>query len=224
VDRARYKDKRARIAMMARYAEGVREADAALGVLLAGLAEREREPLILVAADHGEFMAEPLDRIGFAYGHGVLLGPEVAWVPLVAAGPGVDAARVAGAASLTDLYTTILEASGVGDPAAELEGRVDLLGPLPDGRVVHTARRALSAKQLAKRGAHSAAIRAIAQRAVAVTDGTSLVLVGEDGKPAEPGPGAPPALVAAAQSFLVAQRVAPAPVASPPAAAGSPRR
>jgi arylsulfatase A-like enzyme len=226
VDRARYKEKRARIAMMARYAEGVREADAALGALLDGLAKREREPLVFVAADHGEFMAEPLDRLGFAYGHGLLLGPEVAWIPLVAAGPGVAPGRVAGAVSLTDLYTTILEAAGVGDPRAELEGRADLLGELPEGRVVHTARRAVRAAQLAKRGASPAANRAIAARAVAVTDGTTLVLVGEDGKPAEPGSGAPPALVAAAQSFLAAQRPPPV-AASPPAAAApaaSPRR
>jgi arylsulfatase A-like enzyme len=223
VDRARYKDKRARIAMMAHYAEGVREADAALGALLDGLAKREREPLILVAADHGEFMAEPLDRLGFAYGHGLLLGPEVAWIPLVAAGPGVEAGRVAGAASLTDLYTTILLAAGAGDEGAEREGRVDLLGELPEGRVVHIARRAVRAAQLAKRGANPAAIRAITQRAVAVTDGTSLVLVGEDGKPAEPGPGSPPALVSAAQAILFAQRSSPPAVAAPPAAAGSPR-
>ncbi|HVH05492.1 MAG TPA: sulfatase, partial [Myxococcota bacterium] len=201
VDRARYKDKRARIEMTKRYAAGVREADAALGDLLDGLAKLGRDPLIFVAADHGEFMAEPLDRIGFAYGHGLLLGPEVAWIPLVAAGPGVEPGRVAGAASLTDLYTTILEAAGVGDPRAALEMRADLLRDLPADRVVHTARRAVRAAQLAKRGASPAAIRAIAARAVAVTDGTSLVLVGEDGKPAEPGAAA---LVAAAQSFLVA--------------------
>ena len=207
VDRARYKDKRARIAMMAKYADGVREADQALGRLLDGLGERERRPLLLVAADHGEFMAEPLDRLGFAYGHGLLLGPEVAWVPLVATGPGIDPGRIAGAVSLADLYTTILEAAGVGDALAEAEQRVDLRDDLPAGRVAYTARRAVRAAQLAKRGANPAAIRAIGARALAATDGASLVMVGDDGRPAER-TGAPPELVAAAQSALAAQRPA----------------
>jgi arylsulfatase A-like enzyme len=74
VDRARYRDKKARVARATQYSAGVREADAALGQLLDGLAERDLDPLLLVAADHGELMAEHLDRLGFAFGHGPLLG------------------------------------------------------------------------------------------------------------------------------------------------------
>jgi choline-sulfatase len=216
VDRSRYKDKRARIAMTAKYAAGVREADTALGALLDGLAEREREPLLLVASDHGEFMAEPLDRIGFAYGHGLLLGPEVVWIPLVASGPGVDPGRVAGAASIADLYTTILEAAGVGDADAAGEGRADLLAELPAERVVYAARRKVRAADLAKRGANAAASRAIGARAVAVSDGAALVMVGDDGKPAEPNAGASPELLATARALLAEQRSAPPPVAAAP--------
>jgi arylsulfatase A-like enzyme len=216
VDRARYKDKRTRVAMMAKYAAGVRDADAAIGELLDGLAARKRNPLLLVAADHGEFMAEPLDRIGFAYGHGLLLGPEVAWIPMIASGPGVEPGRVAGAASIADLYTTILAAAGLEDEHAEAERRADLLRDLPPDRVVSASRRAISAAALQKRGILPAAIREITTRALAVTDGQTLVLVGEDGRVAEPKTGAPPELVVAADEILTARRASPPPVAAAP--------
>jgi choline-sulfatase len=219
VDPARYKDKRTRIAMMAKYAAGVREADAAVGELLKGLAARKREPLLFVAADHGEFMAEPLDRLGFAYGHGLLLGPEVAWIPLLAAGPGVAPGRVAGAASLADLYTTILSAAGLEDASASAEGRADLLADLPEGRVVSASRRAVPPAALRKRGASPAAIREIGARALAVTDGSMLVVVGESGKAVLPRTGAPPALTAAAAAILAEQNGVPPPVAAAPRAA-----
>jgi arylsulfatase A-like enzyme len=206
VDRARYRDKKTRIEMAQRYAAGVRDADAALGALVDGLAARGRDPLLLVAADHGEFMAEHLDRLGFAYGHGSILGPEVLWIPLVVVGPGIEPARVRGAASIADLYATILEAAGVGDPAAAQEGRVDLRSDPPPGRVVEAARRLIDPAERRHRGIDAAALRHIRSRAVAVSDGSQLYVVGADGKPADPQAGAPPALAAAAQSALAAQR------------------
>jgi arylsulfatase A-like enzyme len=204
VERARYRDKKVRIAMATKYADGVRDADRAFGELLDGLAERGREPLVLVAADHGEFMAEYLDRLGFAYGHGSLLGPEVLWVPLLVAGPGIDPARVAGAASIADLYTTVLEATGLGDPRAAEEGRIDLRGDPPPGRLVEAARRFFNNTEKSQR-LDKAALRHIRSRAVAVSDGAALLVVGVDGKPSD-GKAPAPALVAAARTALAAQR------------------
>jgi arylsulfatase A-like enzyme len=207
VDRARYRDKRARIAMAQRYAAGVRDADTAFGQLLDGLAERGLDPFVAVASDHGEFMAERLDPLGFAFGHGSILGPEVLWIPLLIAGPGIEPARVAGAASIRDLYTTLLELAEVGDPRAQAEQRIDLRGDPPSGRVVDAARRLFDPSERKKRGIDPAAARHIRARAVAVSDGTELLVLGADGKPAEKA--APrPELAAAAQAALAAQRAA----------------
>lgn len=206
VEPGHYADPSARRAMEALYAEGVREADAALGALLAGLEERGRRPFLFVAADHGEFMAEHLDALGFAFGHGSLLGPEVLDVPLVVAGPAIEPASVAGAASLVDLYTTILAAAGVGDPRAAEEGRVDLRGELPPGRVVTAARRFFTPEDRAKKRIGDAAAHEIRTRAVAASDGRSLVVVGEDGAPADAGAPAGEALTHAAAQALAAQR------------------
>lgn len=206
VDRKRYAKKDARIARATEYAAGVRDADAALGQLLDGLAARHMEPLLLVAADHGELMAEHLDRLGFAFGHGPLLAPQVLWIPLVVAGPEVAAARVKGAASLSDLYTTILESAGADDPASAREGRIDLRSDPPAGRVVTAARRLLGGKGRKQRGIDDAALRFIASHAIAVSDGSALFTVGEDGKPADPKAKPPEALAAAAAAALAAQR------------------
>jgi arylsulfatase A-like enzyme len=213
VERARYRDKKARIAMSTKYAAGVRDADAALGQLLDGFAERGRDPLVAVTADHGEFMAEHLDRLGFAYGHGSILGPEVLWIPLVLAGPGIEPARVGGAASISDLYTTILGAAELDDPQATEEGRIDLRADPPPGRVVTAARRFFDPAERAKRGIDKVALRHIRARAVAASDGSALFVVGADGKPADATApkdvaARPPALAAAAQAALAAQRAA----------------
>jgi arylsulfatase A-like enzyme len=206
VDRARYRDKKARVARATQYSAGVREADAALGLLLDGLAERDLEPLVLVAADHGELMAEHLDKLGFAFGHGPLLGPQILWIPLLVAGPDVDAARVGGAASIADLYTTILESAGAGDPQAAEEGRIDLRSDPPAGRTVTAARRLTGAAGRKRRGIDAAALRYIGAHAVAVSDGSTLVVIGEDGKPAGTGPAPSAPLALAAADALVAQR------------------
>jgi arylsulfatase A-like enzyme len=206
VDRARYRDKKARIAMATKYAAGVRDADAAFGQLLDGLAARGLAPLLLVASDHGEFMAEHLDRLGFAYGHGSILGPEVLWIPLLVAGPGIAPARVGGAASITDLYTTILAAAGERDAAAQAEGRIDLRSDPPPGRVVEAARRLIDASERRHRGIDAAALRHIRARAIAASDGSGLFVIGADGKPADPTEPAAPALATAARAALAAQR------------------
>jgi arylsulfatase A-like enzyme len=206
VDRRRYARKEARVARATQYAAGVREADAGLGQLLDGLAARDLEPLVLVAADHGELMAEHLDRLGFAFGHGPLLASPVLWIPLVVAAPGAPAARVPGAVSLADLYTTILASAGIGDASAEQEGRIDLRGDPPPGRVVAAARRLLGGKARKQRGIDAAALRHIAAHAVAVSDGGALLFVGEDGRPSDPKAKPPERLAAAASAALAAQR------------------
>jgi arylsulfatase A-like enzyme len=204
VDRARYRDPNARRAMAERYAAGVREADAAFGRLLGGLDARGREPLLLVVSDHGELLAERLDHTGFAYGHGSLLGPEVLFVPLVVAGAGVEPARVGGAVSVTDLYTTILAAVGLGDPGGAAEGRVDLRADPPAGRVVTAARRLYDPAERRKRRIGAEALRAIRAGAVAASDGAALLVVGEDGGAAD-GAARSAALAEAAKLALAAQ-------------------
>jgi arylsulfatase A-like enzyme len=203
VDRRLYARKDARIARTGQYATGVREADAAFGQLLDGLAARGLDPLLLVAADHGEFMAEHLDRLGFAFSHAPVLGPQVLFVPLVVAGPEIEPARVAGAASLGDLYTTILESAGAGDPTAAEEGRIDLRSDPPPGRLVAAARRLLRGK--GGKAQDAAVKRQLAARAIAVSDGSALLLVGEDGKPADPKATPPEPLAAAAATALAEQ-------------------
>lgn len=208
VERARYRDRSSRIAMATKYADGVRDADTAFGALLDGLAERGMDPFVAVASDHGEFMAEHLDRLGFAYGHGAVLGPEVLWIPLLVAGPGIEPARIAGAASIRDLYTTLLEVAGLGDPLAATEQRIDLRGDPVPGRVVDASRRLFDPAERKKRGIDAAAQSHIRARAVAVSDGRALLVVGSDGRPAEPPGTAESSLAAAAQSVLEAQRAA----------------
>ncbi|HEX2486354.1 MAG TPA: sulfatase, partial [Myxococcota bacterium] len=204
VEPRHYADPAARAAMAALYAEGAREADAALGALVEGFAARGRAPYWIATADHGEFLDEHLDALGFAYGHGSLLGPEVLDVPLVVAGPGIARARVPGAVSLVDVYTTLLALAGVGDPRAAAEGRIDLRGEPPSGRVVTAARRFFTPEDRQKKRITEAAARAIRARAVAASDGGALVVVGEDGAPADAARA--PALADAAAHALAAQR------------------
>lgn len=206
VDRARYEDPDARRAMAERYAAGVRDADEALGSLLAGLEARGREPLLVVTADHGELLAEELDRIGFAYGHGPILSRETLDVPLLLAGPGLAPARVGGAVSLQDLYTTILEAAGAGDPHADAEGRVDLRSDPSPARVTTAARLLLDVASRRRAGIDPAALRHMRERSIAASDGRGLLFLGEDGRVAENGAPAAADLVAAARDALAAQQ------------------
>jgi arylsulfatase A-like enzyme len=162
-----------RARMAALYRDGVASADAALGALLAGV-DAELGPgaaLVVVAADHGESLDERLDERGYAYDHGEFLDPECVEVPLVVAGPGVAAGRSPRAVSLRDVYTTLLEAGGAGDPDARREGRVDLREAARGERAVGIERRALGRRERAEVRSHRAA----------ATDGRALVVVDEAG-------------------------------------------
>jgi len=193
VDRDYYASPENRRALEERYARGVQSADAALGRMLDGMRERLGAPLfVLVAADHGESFAEHLEERGFAYDHGKYLDPEEIEIALVVAGPGIAPGRSSGAASLRDVYTTILEASGVGDPDAGSEGRRDLRLRDDARRVVRIERRAFLAAVPDSVKAHAAA----------AADGTRLVIIAEDGSsPDAADPGAAD-LLAAARSGL----------------------
>jgi arylsulfatase A-like enzyme len=207
VDRSHYADPAARAEMAELYAAGVQEADAALGVLLAGLERSGSSPLLLVTSDHGELLGERLDEAGFAYGHGSLLGDESLRVPMVLAGPGVSAGRIAVPVSVRDVYTTLLVAAGLPDPGAEVAGRFDLLGTLPSRRVVGAERRAFTATDRLKREIGEDAYAHVRANAVAVSDGDQLLVLGEDGTPTVAG-NAPASLRAAGEAALLAQRAA----------------
>jgi arylsulfatase A-like enzyme len=189
VDRDRYAAEGAVREMEARYARGVRAADAALGALVAGVRERlARPPLVIAVADHGELLAEHLGDRGYAFDHGEFLDAECVEIPLVLAGPGVRPGRSRGAVSIRDLYATLLAAGGVA-PAPEA-GLRDLRRPDDARRLVEIERRELART--------SGAVRA---QAAGAADGAHLVVVGEDGETSSGG-GAPEDLVDAARETL----------------------
>ncbi len=183
VDVERYREAERRTVMAESYAAGVRDADTAVGQLLDGLAARGLAPLLAIVADHGEFLAERLERTGFAYGHGSLLGSEVLSIPLFLAGPRIAPGRVDGAVSIMDLYTTLLHAAGIEDPDAAAEGRMDLSDQPPPGRIVAAARRAFPTQALTHRGLSAEAVSHMRAQAVAVSNGSELFIVGDDGRP-----------------------------------------
>jgi arylsulfatase A-like enzyme len=193
VDRDYYASPENRRALEERYARGVRSADAALGRIADGARERlGASVFIAVAADHGESFAEHLADRGFAYDHGKYLDAEGVEIPLVVVGPGVAPGRSRGAASLRDVYTTILEVSGVGDPKAGSEGRRDL-------RLRDDARRVV---RIERRGFRSAVPDSVKTHAAAAADGTRLVIVAEDGSSADEADPVAAALLEAARSGL----------------------
>ncbi len=174
VDRELYVDPTERERTAQRYARGVRDADAALGRLLDGIAERiEPPPLIVVAGDHGEALGEVLDARGYAYDHGEFLDPEVVCVPLVVAGPGVAPGRSPGAVSLRDVYKTLLAAAGLLDPGSDGEERRDLRTTRAGRRIVAVERRRVGPRARASVRAHGAA----------AFDGAEGVIVGEESIP-----------------------------------------
>jgi arylsulfatase A-like enzyme len=116
VDPARFTEED-RSRMAALYAKGVRDADAALGELLAGVRTHAPDPLIAVVADHGESLDEWLTGRGYAYDHGEFLEEGEIRIPLVIAGPGVTPGRSSAIASIRD-STHAAEAAGIGDPEA----------------------------------------------------------------------------------------------------------
>ena len=88
----------------------VAAADAGIGVLLAGLAERQRaDGLVVLSSDHGEHFGED----GLFYEHGPSVHDAAIRIPLIVAGPGVRPHTDRGVARLEDLAPTVLAAAGV---------------------------------------------------------------------------------------------------------------
>jgi arylsulfatase A-like enzyme len=203
VEPSRYDEAEERRAMSERYEQGVRAADDALGRLLAGARERlGAEPLVLVAADHGETLDERLAERGYAWDHGKYLDPECVAIPLVLAGPGVRAGRSAGAVSIRDLYTAILGAAGLPDAEAAAEGRIDPRERIVERRLVRIERRPLAREVPASARSHAAA----------ASDGTELVIVDRDGRAASAEPAAPDLLEAARRHAALLAVAAPPPL------------
>lgn len=171
-DGVRYATESERGAMAARYARGVRSADAALGRLIAGAREiLKAPPLVIALSDHGETLAERLADRGYAYDHGEFLDLETVAIPLILAGPGVEAGRSRGAASIRDLYTTLLAAAGIEDPEAQASDRRDLRRRSAVRRLVGIERRSFGLRIREPVRAHGAA----------ASDGTRLLILADDG-------------------------------------------
>jgi arylsulfatase A-like enzyme/Flp pilus assembly protein TadD len=111
------------------YAGEVAYVDSQLGVLFAELAARRLtdRTLIVLTADHGEALGEhgELTHSYFAYN-------STLHVPLIIAGPGVAARRVAASVSHIDILPTVLDLLGL-PRRPELQGR-SLAGPMRTGR------------------------------------------------------------------------------------------
>ncbi len=108
-----------REAYLERYAGLLSHADHHLGVLLRRLGEAGAldETLLIVTADHGE---ELWDH--GVPGHGQQLFEETIHVPLIVAGPGIEAVTVDAQVELVDLFPTVLELAGI-ESRRRLDGR-----------------------------------------------------------------------------------------------------
>jgi hypothetical protein len=106
----------------ARYDEGMAQTDAAVGELFDELRARGLydEAMIVIAADHGETMAEK----DFLFGHSVV-DEMCAHVPLIIKLPGGEGGgrRVEQTVQNVDIYPTILELAGIGADRGYLHGR-----------------------------------------------------------------------------------------------------
>lgn len=105
--------------LTARYDEGIRLADEAIGKFLAGLGERgllERS-IVVLTADHGEGL---FDHEYFF--HDFTLYDEALRVPLLIKAPGQKARTVGRQVRLIDLAPTLLDLAGIAPPRAA-EGR-----------------------------------------------------------------------------------------------------
>jgi choline-sulfatase len=85
------------------YDEEVKFADAQLGRLLQELHASRRDPVVIVAGDHGESLGEHGEST-----HGMLVYEAALRVPLVVGGPGVPAARRDDPVSLIDIAPTLI--------------------------------------------------------------------------------------------------------------------
>ena len=179
IDASRFADPHARSERRDAYTRGVREADAALGDVVAGVRARIAGPLLIaVAADHGEALDEWLDSRHYAFDHGEFLDVDQIHIPLVLAGTGVAPGRSTGAVSISDLYGTLLAAAGVAEVQATGDASRDLRLASQAPRIVVAERRAYDGREVAVDAGAAAALRT---HSVAAMDGRAVVVLAEDG-------------------------------------------
>ena len=142
-------------AAIARYDAEIRETDAALGRLLAGLraAGRAASTVVVVASDHGEGLMDH----GWMH-HGVQLYEEAVRVPLVLRWPeGLPAGRrLRGPVQLADVMPTLLDLIGLPPEAARPAGYEGAsvaaaargVAALDAGRPIHLRRRLYDASRV----------------------------------------------------------------------------
>jgi len=123
--------------LVARYDAQLREIDAQMGRLFAGLRDGGLfdRCVVLVTSDHGEEFWDHArlgaslrlpNRGAYGVGHGHTLFPELIEVPLILRAPGLASGRVATPVRLLDVAPTLLGLAGL--PAGSLGGAgVDLL-------------------------------------------------------------------------------------------------
>jgi arylsulfatase A-like enzyme len=204
VEASRFDEDSERASMDALYRKGIRATDLAVERLLATVEKHlGDEVLVVVVADHGETLAERLEERSYAYDHSEFLDEEQIRIPLMLAGPGVEPGRSTGAASIRDLYTTLLAAAGISDPGAATEGRRDLRKPAATRRIVRVEREPLHRRE-------NRVLRRIWAQSltheVAVSDGEHTVTLGSDGKVFDADPTAPDDLAEEASAYLAAVR------------------
>jgi arylsulfatase A-like enzyme len=110
------------------YKNALREADAALAMLLDGLRARglDGQTMIVVMGDHGEAFGQHPGN----YGHTLFVYDENVRVPLLVALPGVTTqpVRARQVASVLDIAPTVLDLAGLAPPG-DYEGKSLLSGP-----------------------------------------------------------------------------------------------
>jgi arylsulfatase A-like enzyme len=126
-----------------RYDRSLTAADAALGALLAGFANRPpaSAPIVIVTSGHGEALGDHRQPT-----HATDLYDAQIQVPLVVAGPAIHPGRIAETVSLTDLVPTVLDLGGFVPPTGRaIDGAsfADLAAgrrpPNPDGGTAFAA-------------------------------------------------------------------------------------
>lgn len=120
------------------YADDVERVDAALGRLIDELEARGlwEDAVVVLFADHGEYLGEPAWDGERWVGHTVDLSDTLMRVPLWVRAPGVEPDVDDEPVSLVDLGTTVLELAGLGDEALG-EGRSLLSAPRRDALYMH---------------------------------------------------------------------------------------
>ena len=112
------------------YDDDVRFADGEAARLLRELASLGRDPVIIVAGDHGESLGDHGEAT-----HGMLVYDAALRVPLIVAGPGLVRARRDDAVSVADIAPTLLARAGVvSEPGGDDR---DLLAPVTADREVY---------------------------------------------------------------------------------------